>query len=64
MTYPTGRRLALAADALRDTGDTLEAIARRVGHGSAFALSSAFKRVHGVSPQEHRERVGETARVG
>lgn len=54
MTYLTGWRLALAADALRDTDDTLEAIARRVGYGSAFALSSAFKRVYGVSPQEHR----------
>ncbi len=55
MTYLTGWRLALAADALRDTPDTLEAIARRVGYGSAFALSSAFKRVYGVSPQDHRE---------
>ncbi|MEU6261178.1 AraC family transcriptional regulator [Streptomyces sp. NPDC047043] len=57
MTYLTEWRLALAADALRDTDDTLEAIARRVGYGSAFALSSAFKRVYGVSPQEHRGRV-------
>ncbi|MFD7391167.1 cupin domain-containing protein [Streptomyces sp. NPDC059852] len=56
MTYLTGWRLALAADALRDTDDTLEAIARRVGYGSPFALSSAFKRVYGVSPQEHRRR--------
>ena len=56
MTYLTGRRLALAADRLRDTDDTLEAIARQVGYGSAFALSSAFKRVYGVSPQEHRMR--------
>ncbi|KUM76039.1 AraC family transcriptional regulator [Streptomyces curacoi] len=56
MTYLTGWRLALAADALRDTDDTLEAIARKVGYGSAFALSSAFKRVYGVSPQEHRMR--------
>jgi AraC-like DNA-binding protein len=56
MTYLTGWRLALAADRLRDTGDTLEAIARQVGYGSAFALSSAFKRVYGVSPQEHRTR--------
>lgn len=56
MTYLTGWRMALAADALRDTDDTLEAIARRVGYGSAFALSSAFKRVYGVSPQEHRTR--------
>ncbi|MER6677942.1 AraC family transcriptional regulator [Streptomyces sp. NPDC000983] len=56
MTYLTGWRLALAADALRDCDDTLDAIARRVGYGSAFALSSAFKRVYGVSPQEHRVR--------
>ncbi|GGT42136.1 AraC family transcriptional regulator [Streptomyces chromofuscus] len=56
MAYLTGRRLALAADRLRDSDDTLEAIARQVGYGSAFALSSAFKRVYGVSPQEHRTR--------
>ncbi|MER5405814.1 AraC family transcriptional regulator [Streptomyces sp. NPDC002769] len=56
MTYLTGRRLALAADRLRETDDTLESIARRVGYGSAFALSSAFKRVYGISPQEHRTR--------
>ncbi|WLW51365.1 AraC family transcriptional regulator [Streptomyces sp. YU58] len=57
MTYLTGWRLALAADRLRGSEDTLEAIARQVGYGSAFALSSAFKRVYGVSPQEHRSRV-------
>ncbi|WP_062648813.1 AraC family transcriptional regulator [Streptomyces sp. NBRC 110468] len=56
MTYLTGRRLALAAARLRDTQDTIGAIARHVGYGSAFALSSAFKRVYGVSPQEHRTR--------
>ncbi|USQ89494.1 AraC family transcriptional regulator [Streptomyces phaeoluteigriseus] len=58
MTYLTGWRLALAADLLRDTDETIGAIARQVGYGSAFALSSAFKRVYGVSPQEHRGRVG------
>lgn len=57
MTYLTEWRLRVAADALRDTQDTLEAIARRVGYGSAFALSSAFKRVYGVSPAEYRVRV-------
>jgi AraC-like DNA-binding protein len=56
MTYLTGRRLALAADRLRGSDDTLDTIARHVGYGSAFALSSAFKRVYGVSPQEHRVR--------
>ncbi|MEW2404229.1 AraC family transcriptional regulator [Streptomyces sp. NPDC046862] len=54
MAYLTGWRLALAADRLRDSDDTLDAIARQVGYGTAFALSSAFKRVYGVSPQEHR----------
>ncbi len=54
MAYLTGWRPALAADRLRDTDDTPGAIARRVGYGSAFSLSAAFKRVYGVSPQEYR----------
>ncbi|WP_407566148.1 AraC family transcriptional regulator [Streptomyces sp. 184] len=54
MTYLTGWRLALAADLLREPDATVGAVARRVGYGSPFALSAAFKRVHGVSPQEHR----------
>lgn len=58
MSYLTAWRLALAADRLRDTEDTIGAIARQVGYGSAFALSTAFKRVYGVSPQEHRTRAG------
>jgi AraC-like DNA-binding protein len=32
------------------------AVARQVGYGSAFALSTAFKRVRGVSPQEYRSQ--------
>ncbi|MGA5412489.1 AraC family transcriptional regulator [Streptomyces pseudogriseolus] len=56
MSYLTGWRLALAADRLRDTDDTLAAIARQVGYGSAFALSTAFKRAFDVSPQEWRNR--------
>jgi AraC-like DNA-binding protein len=54
MTYLTSRRLALAADLLRDPDTTVGAVARQVGYGSPFALSTAFKRVHGMSPQEHR----------
>ncbi|GIF73246.1 AraC family transcriptional regulator [Asanoa siamensis] len=56
MSYLTGWRLALAADLLREPDATVAAVARQVGYGSAFALSTAFKRVHGVSPQEHRKR--------
>ena len=55
MTYLTSWRLALAADLLRDTNATIGTIARRVGYGSPFALSSAFKRVRGISPQQYRK---------
>lgn len=54
MAYLTEWRLALAADLLLEPGATLDAVARRVGYGGAFALSAAFKRVRGVSPQQHR----------
>jgi AraC-like DNA-binding protein len=54
MTYLTGWRLALAADLLREPGATVGKVARKVGYASSFALSTAFKRVRGISPQEHR----------
>jgi AraC-like DNA-binding protein len=56
MTYLTGWRLALAADLLREPGATVEAVARRVGYSNGFALSTAFKRVRGISPAQHRSR--------
>lgn len=58
MTFLTGWRLALAADLLREPDATLGAVARQVGYSSPFALSSAFKRVQGVSPREFRARAG------
>jgi AraC-like DNA-binding protein len=54
MTFLTGWRIALAADLLREPGTTIASVAHRVGYGSPFALSTAFKRVRGISPQEHR----------
>jgi AraC-like DNA-binding protein len=54
MSYLTSWRLALAADLLREPDATLGAVARQVGYSSAFALSAAFKRVRGVSPQAFR----------
>ena len=54
MTYLTGWRLTLAADLLREPDATIGAVARQVGYGSAFALSAAFKRERGMSPQEYR----------
>ncbi|WP_221774556.1 AraC family transcriptional regulator [Pelagicoccus albus] len=56
MNFLTQWRLALAADLLSEPEQTLETIAERVGYSSAFSLSSAFKRVRGISPKEHRER--------
>ncbi len=56
MAYLTNWRLTLAADLLREPDSTIGAVARQVGYGSAFALSAAFKRVRGISPQEHRRR--------
>ncbi len=54
MTFLTGWRIALAADLLREPQATLEAVARQVGYASPYALSIAFKRVRGVSPQQYR----------
>jgi AraC-like DNA-binding protein len=58
MTFLTGWRLALAADLLREPGATIGSVARQVGYGSSFALSTAFKRVRGISPREHRATGG------
>lgn len=55
MSYLTSWRLSLAADLLREPDATIGAVARKVGYGSPFALSAAFKRVRGISPQQHRE---------
>lgn len=54
MAFLTEWRLALAADLLQGSDATIEAIARQVGYGSAFALSAAFKRQYGISPRDHR----------
>ncbi|MFR9753468.1 AraC family transcriptional regulator [Nocardia sp. 004] len=32
----------------------------KVGYGSAFALSTAFKRHFGISPRDHRQGVSAT----
>jgi AraC-like DNA-binding protein len=54
MTFLTEWRLTLAADLLREPGATVGSVAPQVGYGSSFALSTAFKRVRGISPQAHR----------
>ncbi len=57
MTFLTGWRIALAADLLHEPGATVGSVAHQVGYGSPFALSTAFKRLRGISPQQHRLRV-------
>jgi AraC-like DNA-binding protein len=54
MTFLTTWRIALAADLLLEPGATIGSVALQVGYGSPFALSTAFKRLRGVSPQQHR----------
>ncbi|MFD9444702.1 AraC family transcriptional regulator [Streptomyces sp. NPDC060006] len=56
MTYLRQRRLTLAADLLREPDTTLAVVAARVGFANAFALSTAFKKEHGISPNEYRTR--------
>lgn len=55
MTYLTRRRLARGAELLAN-GFTLDSIAARVGYGSGFSFSTAFKREYGVSPADYRRR--------
>ena len=58
MAYLATLRLDLAADLLHEPGLTIATMARRVGYGSPFALSTGFKRVRRVSPAQHRALVG------
>jgi AraC-like DNA-binding protein len=54
IAFLTTWRLALAADLLRSSRSTIAAVARQVGYSTPFALSSAFKRAYGVSPNNYR----------
>lgn len=57
MSFLTSWRLAVAADLLTDPSTTLGSVATKVGYTNAFALSAAFKRVHGIAPTAYRRRV-------
>ena len=61
IAFLTGWRLALAADLLRSSTATIAAVAKEVGYATPFALSSAFKRAYGVSPNAHRATTAQTA---
>jgi AraC-like DNA-binding protein len=64
IAFLTSWRLAMAADMLRSSRTTIAAIARQVGYGTPFALSSAFKRAYGVSPNTYRADVGASEATG
>ncbi len=55
MAFLTGWRITLAADLISEPGATIGSVADQVGYGSSFALSTAFKRVRGISPQQHKK---------
>jgi AraC-like DNA-binding protein len=61
MAFLTGWRLDLAADLLCESDASISAVADQVGYGSPFALSTAFKRVTGLSPQQYRLRARRAA---
>ena len=56
MTFLKNWRLAVAADLLCQPGETVGTVAEKVGYSSPYAFSSAFKRVRGISPKEHRSQ--------
>lgn len=54
MAFLTDWRLSLAADLLLEPGATIGSVAYQVGYATPYALSTAFKRVRGISPRQHR----------
>ncbi|MFB8280448.1 AraC family transcriptional regulator [Nocardia colli] len=55
--YLTRWRMDLAAIRLRDTDDTLDAIAHSVGYTSVYAFSRAFRRARAQAPGQFRSTV-------
>ncbi len=56
MTFLKNWRMALAADLLCRPNESVSSVAEKVGYATPFAFSAAFKRVRGLSPQDHRKR--------
>jgi AraC-like DNA-binding protein len=53
--YVTAWRMQLAADAIRNSDDSLATIAADVGYDSEAAFNRAFKRVTGITPGRWRD---------
>lgn len=62
--YLTAWRIDLAVARLRDTDDTVEAVAAAVGYTSPHAFSRAFRRARGIAPSEFRTDVRAAAHIG
>lgn len=60
MSFLKNWRMAMAADLLCQPGETVSTVAEKVGYATPFAFSAAFKRVRGISPQEHRTQRSES----
>ena len=56
LAYLTRWRMDLAAQRLRDTDDTVAAIAAAVGYRSEYAFSRAFTRHRGIAPGRYRHQ--------
>lgn len=54
LDYLAGWRMRLAADRLHHSGDSVAAIGFSVGYDSEAAFSTAFRRVTGRTPMQHR----------
>ncbi|MBX5173364.1 AraC family transcriptional regulator [Rhizobium sp. NZLR1b] len=54
LDYLAGWRMRLAADRLHRSGDSVAAIGFSVGYESEAAFSTAFRRVMGRTPMQHR----------
>ena len=54
VNYAIKVRIQKAIALLVRTEERIERISETVGYGTGFALSKAFKRIAGVSPQHYR----------
>lgn len=61
-SHLTRWRMDLAAPRLRDTDDTVEAVAHAVGYSSVYAFSRAFSRARGLAPGRYRVAARERTR--
>ena len=61
--YLTRWRMDLAAQRLRDTDDTIAAIAAAVGYRSEYSFSRAFARHRGLAPGRYRRDARARARA-